>query len=161
MRASCLHQPGQHTPKLLTKLEAPRGQNFDGVINRGEDKVPSQQKITVLSTFTPPPPLQKPDPHFLTPNYPLSLERRRDRSYGVEPNKFLPTYCCVISLRLYSVWATLNLLHPHRFSPTHLYVFVNQENANKESVPERSSGTPEDLTLFPCQFCVFLHSLTG
>lgn len=42
-----LDKRGLPASKLLTEpSEPPRGGNFDDVINRGEDKVPSQQKIT-------------------------------------------------------------------------------------------------------------------
>lgn len=63
------------TSKLLTKLGGPQRRNFDDVINRGEDKVPSQQKITG------PPPHPQPeiqDPPAFAANYPPPMVRKRD-----------------------------------------------------------------------------------
>lgn len=64
------------TSKLLTKQGGPQRRNFDDVINRGEDKVPSQQKIT-----GPPPHPQPeiPDPREFAANYPSPIVRKRDR----------------------------------------------------------------------------------
>lgn len=122
--------------------------------------MPSQQKITGPPTFTP---LQKPEPRFLTPNYPLSLEGRRYRSNGVDSSKLsqhIPSYILLCNL-IEAVQHVGKTFCIHTVSPPpDPYVFVNQEYANEECVPERNSGTPHDLTIFLCQF-FFLHSLTG